>query len=623
MRWRLDLNPLDARSSLDNRNFTWLRLFGRLDAGVSVEQATAAINAVHSRIVREIEAPSRGLSEDALPQFLRSRLELLPGGRGQGSIPGAAESLTLLLGVTVLVLLIVCVNVTNLLLVRGAARTGEMAVRESLGASRRQLAAQLFAETALPAALGGVLALPIAGVILAAATPILPAGIADGFTFEIGWRAASFVALATVVAAIACGVLPALKTARTGAAPALKGHAAQSVGGRGTARLRNALAAAQIAFSMVLLVLAGLFAQSLLNVARIDLGIDVDSLLTFSVAPERNGYDNEQTAAVYDSIERTLETQPGVTGVTSSAMRVLAGGNFLSEETIEVFDNGGRSVSSSFNIVGQGYFETLGVPLLAGREFAATDMADSPAVAIVNERFARRLGLAADPIGERLTAGPDSYEIVGVVANAAYDQVKGEAPAQLFVPLEGNHSFALPQSLTFYVRAGLNPDALLTAIPRVVASVDATLPVSNLGTLRQQTQANIFVDRLVTILSTGFASLATLLAAIGLYGVMAYTMAQRTRELGLRLALGAKRGNLRSIVLRQAGWMACIGIAIGLVAAVAAGRVAETLLFGLSGRDPAAFGASVVVLIAVVLAASYWPARRASRITPMEALRYE
>jgi putative ABC transport system permease protein len=621
MRWRLE--PMSAPASLDNRNFTWLRLFGRLGTGVSVEHAAAEIDAVHRRMVREIEAPLRGVSEDALPQSLRGSLEVVPGGRGQGSIPGAAQSLSLLLAVTVLVLLIVCVNVANLLLVRGAARAGEMAVRESLGASRRHLIAQLFAEAALPGAIGGALALPVAAITLAAVTPVLPGRFADGFALAIGWRAAAFAALVMVAAVIAFGLLPALRTARAGAASALKGHAAQAVGGRGATRLRSALVAAQIAFSMVLLVLAGLFAQSLLNVARIDLGIDVDSVVSFSVSPRLNGYDDERTAAIYEGIEQALAAQPGAIAVAAAAVPVLAGRNFELDLTVEGSDGGGEPVRSRFNIIGPGFFETLGIPLLAGRGFGATDVGDSPPVAIVNERLARRLGPTRDALGQWLRAGPDRYEIVGVVANAAYDQVKGEPPAQFFVPLEGNHSLALPWSLTFYVRTGLDPDALAGSIPRVIASVDATLPVSDLVPLRRQAQENVFVDRLVTVLSAGFAGLATLLAAIGLYGVMAYGVAQRTRELGLRLALGAEPATLRAMMLKQAGRMAFIGIAIGLVAAVGLARAAEALLYGLSSRDPAVLGAAAAVLAAVVLAASYWPARRASGIAPMEALRHE
>jgi predicted permease len=426
------------------------------------------------------------------------------------------------------------------------------------------------------------------------------------------------------------GVLPALRTTRGDPSRALKGHAVQAVGGRGAARLRGALGTAQIAFSMVLLALAGLFAQSLANVARIDLGIDVDSLASFSISPRRNGYDAGRTSALYDRIEQEFAAQPGVTGVASAAVPVMAGGSFQAGLVVEGFDSRGEPVEGSFNVVGPRFFETLSIPLLAGREFTAADVSGSSRVAIVSERFARNYGLEGGAIGRRLRFGPDDsdgLEIVGVVADAAYSAVKEEVPAQFFVPLsrvEGQGLFSFfAGSATYYVRAAIDPDALLRTIPAVVASVDSTLPVSNVITLRRQAQENIFVDRLVTVLSAGFAGLATLLAAIGLYGMLSYSVAQRTRELGLRLALGAEPADIGAIVLRQIGVIAAVGIAIGFVGAIGAGRAAEALLFGLSGYEPLVLVAAAIVLGAVVFVAGYLPARRASRIAPMEALRYE
>jgi predicted lysophospholipase L1 biosynthesis ABC-type transport system permease subunit len=266
--------------------------------------------------------------------------------------------------------------------------------------------------------------------------------------------------------------------------------------------------------------------------------------------------------------------------------------------------------------------------LSAGREFTAADTSGPQLVAIVNERFARDYGLGRDALGKHISfGGPNPLEIVGVVADAAYANVKAEVPAQLFVPRSGVGGAGIFSmfggSASFYVRAGMDPDTLLRTIPRVVASIDATLPVSNLITMRRQAQENIFLDRLVTILSTTFAGLATLLAAIGLYGVLAYGIAQRTRELGLRLALGAGPANLRAVVLRQVGLWAVIGIAVGAGAAIAFGRLAESLLYGLTALDVRALVAAAVTLSLVMLAAAYLPARRASRITPMEALRHE
>jgi predicted permease len=630
MYWRLQ--PNFPRESETSRGFNWIRLFARLRSDVSVEQASTAINTIYSGILRDVEAPlrtrSNSISNDELQQFLQGQVQLQPGARGQGSIDGAAQSLALLLGVTLLVLLIVCVNVANLLLVRGASRAGEMAVREAMGASRGRLVAQLLAETAAPVALGGILSLLVAALTLGAVERLLPMRLSDGLSAEIGPLAASFAALATLAALLLCGLFPALRTARTTLALAMKGHASQALGGHGAGRARGALVTTQIAFSMVLLVLAALFARSLQNVARIELGIDVDSLVSFSVAPRQNGYSPERTAAIYDRIEEELAAQAGVTGVASAAIALFADSDFVWSLRVEGFENNGEQVESRFNVVGPSFFSTLSIPLRAGREFTAEDTTGAQLAAIVNERFARDYGLGRDALGKRLWfGGPNPLEIVGVVTDAAYASVKAEVPAQLYVPRSapgGAGVFSLfGGSATFYVRAGLDPDALLRTIPRVVANIDGTLPVGNLITMRRQAQDNIFLDRLVTILSASFAGLATLLAAIGLYGVLAYGVAQRTRELGLRLALGAEPANLRTVVLRQVALWAVLGIAVGGVAAIGFGRLAESLLYGLTAFDVRALAAAGVTLSLVILAAAYLPARRASQIAPMEALRHE
>jgi len=625
MYWRLQ--PNFPREAVGNRGFGWVRLFARLRPDVSVEQASAGINTLYSVILRDIEAPLRAMPADDLPRFLQGQVTLLPGARGQGSIEGAAQSLALLLGVTLLVLLIVCVNVANLLLVRGASRTGEMAVRESMGASRGRLIAQLLAETAAPVAVGGVLSVVIAALALRAVAQLLPARLADALTADIGPLAASFAAFATVAALLLCGLFPALRTARTNLSLAMKGYASQALGGHGAGRTRGALVTTQIAFAMVLLVLAALFARSLQNVARIELGIDVDSLVSFSVAPRQNGYSPERTAAIYDRIEQELAAQPGVTSAASGAVPLIGGSDFVWTVGVEGFEDRGQ-VESRFNVVGPSFFSTLSIPVLAGREFNLADTTGAQLVAIVNERFTRDYGLGRDALGKHIQfGGPQALEIVGVVADAAYANVKAEVPAQLFVPRSasgGSGIFSMfGGSAYFYVRANVDPDALLRMIPRVVASIDATLPVGNVITMRRQAQDNVFLDRLVTILSTSFAGLATLLAASGLYGVLAYGVAQRTRELGLRLALGAEPANLRALVLRQVALWAVIGIAVGGGAAIGFGRLAESLLYGLTAFDVRAVAAAAVTLSLVTLAAAYFPARRASQIAPMDALRDE
>ncbi|MBN1240572.1 MAG: ABC transporter permease [Gammaproteobacteria bacterium] len=619
MRWEL-LGRFVGPDSASNRGFRWMFAFGRLPAGVSIDEASAGLDTLYRRILAEIEAPLRS-SDDERRELLAQRLELLPGARGQGSIAGAGGSLTLLLGLTLLVLLIVCVNVANLLLVRGAARAGEMAVRESLGASRGRLVAELLIESAVPAAIGGLLALPVASLILAGTTAVLPPNLAAGLTMTLGSTAVSFAVLATIAAAALFGVFPALRSARIEPAVAMKGQSAHALGGHAAPRVRAALVTVQIAFSLVLLVLAGLFARSLLNVARIDLGIDVDSLVTFSVAPDPNAYEPEEASVLYRRIEEAIAAQPGVVDVATAFVPVLAGNEFDATFPLELSDGMEEPVSASFNVVSESFFRTVGIDLLEGRGFAE---AAGSVAAIVNEQFVRRYRLGDDAIGTRVML-EDRVEIVGVVADAAYSEIKGEVPPQLFVPRGAIDltAFAGSAAPTFYVHTTVDPDVLLQTIPPVIAEIDPALPVDGLKTLRRQARERVFVDRLVAMLSSGFAALATLLAAIGLYGIISYNVAARTRELAVRLAVGARPGGLRWMVMRQVVGMAAIGLSIGLVAAIGLGRAAEGLLFGLSGRDPLVLAAGVAVLGAVVLAASFIPARRASAVAPMEALRHE
>jgi putative ABC transport system permease protein len=627
------LQPGSSRETTFDRRFNNLWLAARLRPDIGIRQATTSLNTIYSRIRREVDAPQLGLDRDELQKFLRGQIALLPGLRGWGSIEGADRSLTVLLGLTLLVVAIICVNVANLLFARGTSRGGEMAVRESLGASRGRLLAQLLTEAAVPAAIGGALSLPIAAAMLAMTERMLPPSLADGLTLGLRPAALLFAAVVTVATMLLSSLAPALRASRTSPARAMKGYASQALGGRGATRIRNGLATAQIAFSMVLLVLGGLFAQSLANIARIDLGVDVESLVSFKISPRLNGYSPERTKALYERIEEALSAYPGIGQVASASIPVVAGNNFGLTTLVEGFERSGEQVpvDAVANIVGTGFFETLSIGLLAGREFSNDDLSGPLHVAIVNERFARAYGLGDSAVGKHLMFGPDErLEIVGVVADAAYSDIKADIPPQVFLPqtldVTGPLSNLLSffgTSSTFYVRATIDPDALLLAIPSIVARVDPTLPVNNVITMRRQVQENVFVDRLVAILSGSFAALATLLAAIGLYGVLSYGIAQRTRELGLRLALGAEPFNLRAMVLRQVAILTMIGIALGATATIAFGRLAESLLYGLTGFDLRVLGAAAVVLSLIVLGAGYLPARRASRIAPMQALRHE
>jgi predicted permease len=617
--WYL-LRDIPRDQAGNRRGGVGLNLFGRLRPDVGVEQAAVRINALHSAIVAEREPPT-----EASPTPPRT-IALVSGAHGQRTVfmRPVGRPLALLLGLTVVVLLVVCSNVANLLLARGAARAGEMAIRGAIGASRRQLLTQLLGEAALLACVGGALSVPSAWLTLESIRRLVSAEFISEFTLELEpefFAVTAGVALATI---LLFGVAPAIHASRPAARLVACNPSAQSLAGRGSARFRSALATSQIAFSAVLLVLAMQFAQSLSNVMRHEIGFDVDSLITFNIAPVRNGYDATRVDATNALVAEKLTALPGVTSVASAAIPLLSNSRFV--RGVQGFDvPAGTDPLVSMNIVSPGLFATLGVPVLAGRDFTATDTAASPSVVIVNSSFVRKFNLGGDVIGRRFRpVGADAdVEIVGLVADAASSGsgVKMDVPPQYYQPFSQFPGTAGASNV--YVRTSTDPTALLRTIPLLVASVDPDLPVDNLRTGKAQFAGNVYIDRLVGTLSASFAILATLLAAIGLYGVLSYGVTQRTRELGVRLALGALPSRLRGMVLKQVGFMTLIGCGLGLAAAVGAGMAVEGLLFGVSGADPFAFAAGVAVLCLVVLAASYFPARRASSVAPMAALRYE
>ncbi len=618
-----------VRPTTDRRAY-WLYAFARLNPNGTVEQTSSAVNSLFSGLIEEFDAPlNRNMEGETREKFLHQQVTLEPGARGQAVIDdNTAHALKLLLGVTAVVLLIVCFNIANLLLARGASRAGEMAIRSSIGGSRGQLVSQLLTESMVLAIIGGIASLPIAAITLDVITTMLPVQFANQLGIELSTVAMGFAAGVSLLTVLLFGLFPAIHTTRTQHALTMKEQTPQSTGGRRMARFRATLVTAQIAFSMVLLVLAGLFTHSLMNIARVSLGMNVESVIAFSVSPRSNGYNAEKSTAVLDRIEQELAVQPGVIRVGASAIALLSGGGSGNNITMEgTEERPGSEFLMRRNEVSPNFFTTLSIPIVAGRNFTDADRGGAPKVAIVNQSFVRKINLGnSDVLGKRFSGYPYdnvrkvTLEIVGVAADSAYGSVKGNIPAQYFQPRWQSEE---PGAATFYVRTGIEPDAVTRAVPSVVARIDRTLPVNGLKTMRRQVQENVYVDRLVTMLSAGFAGLATLLAAVGLYGVLAYNVGQRTRELGLRLALGADPSKLRTMVLLQVGLMALIGGGIGLGAAVVLGRSAQALLFGLTGNDPLVLAAALAGLSAVVLIAGYLPARRASNISPMEALRYE
>lgn len=619
---------LDRRfDGFEDRRDYWVYLFGRLRPGVTIEEASAAVNVPFANILDEVEAPlQRGMSEQTMARFKAKRIVLEDGARGQSRFHGEARApLTLLLGVTVLVLLIACANIANLLLARGVARAKELTVRVAIGASRAHLVAQLLTEALLIAAFGGLLGLAVAHGTLHVLASLLPEGEAAALGFSIDAAAALYTAGLTLVTALGFGLFPAVHGTRSDLVTVLKGQGGQASGARAASRFRTALAAAQVALSMVLLVSAGLFTKSLLNVSRVELGLRTDHLITFGISPEQNGYTPEESRGLFERLEDELGALPGVRGVTAAMVPVLSGNSWGSDVTVEgIVPEPDTNMNSRRNEVGPEYFRTLGIPLLSGREFTRADALSAPLVAIVNEQFAKKFELGRDAVGKRMglrgRGGALDMEIVGLARDAKYDQVKQEVPPLFFLPYRQNPELGF---LSFYVRTASAPEPFLAAIQRVVAAEDPDLPVENLRTLAMQVEQNVFLDRFLTVLSAAFAGLATLLAAVGLYGVLAYTVARRTREIGLRMALGAAPGRVRGMVLRQVAILTAAGGAFGLLAALALGRLARSMLFELEAHDPAVLAVAAVSLALIALVAGASPAHRASRVEPMRALRYE
>ena len=611
----------------DNRRSYWAYVFARLKPGVSIAQATTAVSTPYKNIINDVEAPlQKGMSAQTLTRFKAKPLLVEPGSRGQSSVSREAKApLTLLFGVTAFVLLIACANIANLLLARGAARAGEMAVRLSIGAGRWQLVRQLLGESCLLAFFGGIAGVVVAQWTLNLIAALLPADATDALTLQVDAGVMVFAAALTMATGLLFGLFPALHSTRPDLVAALKGQSGQPSGARSAARFRQSLATAQIALSMALLISAGLFTKSLFNVSRVELGVKADHVIMFRISPELNGYKPEQSRQLFERVEAELRALPGVSSVSASTVPLLSGSNWGNSVAVEGFKaDADTNTDSRFNLIGPGYFETLGITMIAGRDFTRADALGSPKVAIVNEAFAKKFNLGRDAVGKRMGddggSSPLTIEIVGLVQNAKYSEVKQEIPPVFVRPYRQDERVGL---MSFYVRTLTSPEPVLANIPKVIARLDPNLPVQRLRTLPQQVQENVFLDRFISVLSAAFAALATLLAAIGLYGVLAYTVAQRTREIGLRMALGAAPSRVRAMVLRQVGVMTIVGGVIGLAAAIGLGHLAQSLLFQLQGYDPFVLVAAAVTLTLVALGAGFIPAHRASQVDPMSALRYE
>jgi predicted permease len=604
-------------TGFENRRDHWLYLFARLKPGLARDAAEREVNGSFAGILREVEFPAQrsGLGDTARAQFLRRRLVLEQGAQGQrGERDQLSRMAVLLMTVTAIVLLMACSNAANLLLARGTYRSAEISLRMSLGASRAQVLRYLLVESCLLTVAASIAGVWLAVWTLSAVSPVLP-GQAT-FQLQFNTPVFAFTTLLAAATALLTGLYPA--AAGTRAPLVIRGG---TTSGPAAARFRAWATTAQIALSLSLLTVAGLFMKSLVNVSRSELGITASNLVTFRVSPELSGYTPARVHQLVDSLRDELAALPGARAVTMSTIGLFGGYGWSRNLTFE----GGATADSVFHAeIAPDYFRTLGIPLVAGREFLPSDGANAPNVAIINESLLRHLNVGTEVLGRRIGLGagnvPMDIAIVGIVRDAKYSSVKEPPPPQFYLPYRQVDQLG---ALNFYVRSTAPVEPVLSAIPPLLQRVDRGLPVENLRTMVEQVHAATDEDRALTTLSGAFALLALALAAVGLYGVLSYTAARRRREFGVRVALGADPARIRRLVFAGVGRMALAGGLAGSAAAFALARLAQSFLFGIDGPDAAVMASAAAAVGLVTFASAALPARRAARVDPAETLRGE
>jgi len=616
-------------SSLDGWNDYWIKVLARRKPGISLKQAQAGINAAYQPLLEEqLPQIKSGWNEEKRKRFLDKKILLSSGARGRTVLQRDAGGQIITLFVMVaLVLLIACTNVANLLLARGAARQREFAIRTAMGASRGRMIRQLLAESLLCAFGGGAMGLLLGTWLMRILTPIVVSNTGiHGLTERLDPGVLAFAIGATLFSGVFFGLIPAWRVTRMGVSDVIKDQGSTSSASVSHVGFRKFLVAGQVAFTMLLLAGAGLFVRSLWNLQKQDLGLKPDHIITFSVEPPLNGYDTPKSIALIDQLRARIAALPGVRSVGTGDVPTLTGDSNGSNITAE----GGPQLAEelqdvNYDAVSPSYFSTLGVPLLSGREFTEADGATAPKVAVASESMVKRFFPGRNPLGLHFAFGggqkvKPNIEIVGVVKDVKQAHVNGAVQPYVYIPYAQRPEL---RAMTFYVRSAQDPLLLGTALQGEVRQMDANLPVYDLKTMERVVDEDLFSARMVAVLSASFAGLAGLLAALGIYGVLAYVVVQRTREIGIRMALGAVAGHVRLMILREVGLMVLIGVAVGLPAAYGLARLSESLLFGVHAGDPAVYAVGLGLIGLIALAACFLPARRATRVDPLVALRYE
>lgn len=623
----ISLEPLlrpqrNKQTDLANPDFWWVNVVGHLAPGASVSSAQAAMGVQFQTAVKALLTIKNG---ETIPH-----LQLTDGSRGLHSTDRIfRKPMSILLAFTGLVLLLACANIANLLLARGAQRQREMSVRLALGAGRGRVIRQLLTESLLLAALGGFGGL-LLGYLCRNALPHLLRGSGDDpvLSASFDWGVFVCTALVILTTGILFGLAPAWLAARAEVSSTLK-ESAQTTTRRRRGFSGKTLVGVQIALSTLLIVGAGLFLRTLTALNAQNFGFDVDHLILFDINPPSARYSDGKDILLHEDLERRLAALPGVQraslGVEAYLADSMSNTDFFLEG--EVYDKS-KKQAEYYNLVGNDFFPTLGIPILAGRGFGTQETASSPKVAVINQALARKRFPNQNPIGKLfrtdiLPGGHDAqiwYRIVGICGDSFYASLRDEPPPQFFLPYVQQKGVG---GMTYELRTSMTPAELAPALRRIVQAVDRDLPVTDVRTQREQINTTLQIERTLAALTSGFGVLALALAAVGIYGVMAYSVAQRTNEIGIRLALGAQPGQVRRMILRESIGITLIGIATGAVGAFVLARLIKSMLYGVVPYDPVTLGGGVTLLIAVALAASWIPARRAAGVEPMRALRHE
>jgi len=614
-------------SYLTDPGIGWLQIAARTKPGVTKAEALANALVIYQRLKEDtLRSLPLGIPTQLKQMILETRLELQSASQGLNHLRSRfSRPLLILMVAAGMMLLIVCSNIANLMLARSTTRRREFAVRLAIGAGRGRLIQQLFTESLLLATLGGLLGLFLAHWISRLLLALVSSGSASVFlNLNLDYRLLGFRAAVALTTALVFGLVPALRTTQVSLNDALKQGTERTDRARHRTGSAKVLMILQVALSTVLLIGAGLLFRTLQNLRNVDAGFNRTNVLLFSLDPSSTGYTHRRLATLYGQFLEHLTTIPGVISASSSQYSPVGGNYWINVASVNGYiPSPDEDMQVEVNLISPGFFKTLGIPLLAGRSFIPQDDENSPKVAIINETMARRYFANVNPIGKRMGFGPiensGQIEIVGLAKDVTYGHLRHPARQMVYVP----YPQEMLSEMTFAVRSQSSPLALVPQIQQQVQAIDKNLPLLRVKTLNTQIEESLVQERMVGTLLDSAGMLGFLIACVGLYGLLSYSVARRTNEIGIRMALGAKSRDVLKLILSQGIVLTLLGVAIGLIAAVGLSRFLSSLLYGVSAVDPVTYIVLPLAFILVASFASYIPAVRATRVDPMVALRHE